>query len=109
MEGLSDLEGPPLVEKGDSTSSDFLVLDLSGKSAEAVTSADREVPTSHRSTVFLDRRNGESCSFPTTCHVADAEAFCGSFLECQGDSLPQRALWKKDTSLRRAQPAVWEL
>lgn len=43
----------------------FLVLDLSGKTVEAVTRADWEVLSCHTNTVFLDRRNGQRSSFPT--------------------------------------------
>lgn len=97
MKGLSDLEGPPLVEKGHSVSPAFLVLDLSGKSVEAVTSADREVLPCPSDTIFLDRRNGESCSFPTKVPCCGHQSFLWQFffLKCQGDSLPQRAVWKK--------------
>lgn len=75
----------------------FLVLDLSGKSVEAVTSADREVLPCPSNTIFLDRRNGESCLFTTKVPRCGHQSFLWQFFffKCQGDSLPRRAVWKK--------------
>lgn len=97
------------MEKGDSMSPAFLVLDLSGKSVEAVTGADLGVLTCRSNTVFLGRRNGESCSFPTNTPCCGHQSFLWQFFKMPRRFPTSESCLKKNTRKRGAQPAAWEL